>query len=63
MTTVPSDILRALALDLDPDRLAEAAAAFAEIRAEIEKLHALDLGETQPAVIFRPIETPGPDHG
>lgn len=63
MSPDPSDLLRALALDLPPDRLAEAAAAFLDVRAEIDKLHALDLGETQPAVIFRPIETSGPDHG
>ncbi|MEM1384914.1 MAG: hypothetical protein AAF713_11265 [Pseudomonadota bacterium] len=41
-------------LPLPPERIAELAAAFAEIRAEIEKLRRLDLGETQPAVIFAP---------
>jgi len=41
-------------LDLPPDRMAEIAAAFAPIRAEIEALRRLDLGETHPAVVFRP---------
>ena len=59
MSTELSDILRLLAVDLPPDRLRAAAEAFREIRAEIDKLHALDLGETHPAVIFRPVEVPG----
>lgn len=42
-------------LDLPPDRLREVATAFEEIRAEIERLRSLDLGETAPAVTFRPI--------
>lgn len=63
MTIDPADLLNALGLDLPPGRLAEAMAAFAEIRAEIDRLHALDLGATPPAVVFRPIEAPGPDHG
>jgi hypothetical protein len=63
MSLEMSDLPRALALDLPPERLAETVAAFLEIRAEIAKLHALDLGETQPAVIFRPFETPRDGHG
>ncbi|TCT03023.1 hypothetical protein EDC22_1222 [Tepidamorphus gemmatus] len=39
----------------DDGRAAEIAAAYAAIRAEIEVLRGLDLGETHPAVIFRPI--------
>jgi hypothetical protein len=42
-------------LDLDPERLREVATAFAEIRREIERLRELDLDETHPAVVFRPI--------
>lgn len=42
-------------LDLDPERLREVAAAFVEIRTEIEKLRTLDLEETHPAVVFRPV--------
>lgn len=42
-------------LDLPPERLRDVADAFLEIRAEIEKLRAMDLGETHPAVVFRPI--------
>jgi hypothetical protein len=41
-------------LDLPPERLREVAAAFAEIRAEIDRLRAFDLGETPPAVVFAP---------
>ena len=62
-TDDPAGLARALGLDLPPERLAEAVAAFAAIRAEIDRLHALDLGDTPPAVVFRPIETPGPGHG
>ncbi len=58
-----SDLLRALGLDLPAERIAGRADAFREIRTEIDRLHAIDLGETWPAVVFRPIETPGPDHG
>lgn len=56
-------LLRALGLDLPPDRLQAAVAAFTAIRAELDRLHAIDLGDTPPAVVFRPIEAPGPDHG
>lgn len=42
-------------LDLPPERLRDVADAFVAIRAEIEKLRAMDLGETHPAVVFRPI--------
>lgn len=45
-------------LDLPPERLRDVATAFAEIRAEIEKLRALDLGETHPAVVFQPHTPP-----
>ncbi|MEM9764809.1 MAG: hypothetical protein AAF968_20280 [Pseudomonadota bacterium] len=57
MTDTPDDPLDPYVLtglDLPPDRLREVAAAFAEIRAEIEKLRALDLAETPPAVVFQP---------
>lgn len=53
--TDPTDPRRLTGLALPPERFAEVAAAFAEIRAEIDKLRALDLGETHPAVVFRPI--------
>jgi hypothetical protein len=56
MTPDPTDLLKLLGLDLPPDRLEEALRAFAEIRAEIDKLHALDLADLHPAVVFRPIE-------
>ncbi|MCF3931897.1 hypothetical protein L1787_00540 [Acuticoccus sp. M5D2P5] len=46
-------------LDLDEPRLAEVAAAFAEIRTEIEKLRTLDLGEIHPAIVFHPVEPAG----
>ncbi len=42
-------------LNLSPERLAEVAREFTAIRNEIEKLRQLDLGETHPAVVFRPI--------
>jgi len=51
----PLSPARLTGLDLPPERLAEVAAAFAEIRAEIEALRALDLGETHPGVLFRPV--------
>lgn len=57
MTDTPEDPLDPhvlTGLDLPPDRLREVALAFADIRAEIEKLRALDLGETHPAVVFQP---------
>jgi len=41
-------------LDLEAERLREVAAAFADIRREIERLRELDLEETPPAVVFRP---------
>ena len=47
-------------LALPPERFAEVAVAFAEIRAEIDKLRALDLEETHPAVVFRPIGEQAP---
>lgn len=55
MTDDILDPKRLTGLDLDDARLAEVAAAFAEVRAEIERLRTLDLGETHPAVVFRPI--------
>ncbi|GMG82639.1 hypothetical protein LNKW23_18520 [Paralimibaculum aggregatum] len=45
-------------LDLPPERLRAVAAAFADIRAAIEELRALDLGETHPAVVFQPWRGP-----
>ncbi len=56
MTPDPTDLLKLLGLHLPPDRLEDALRAFEEIRAEIEKLHALDLADLHPAVVFRPIE-------
>ena len=55
MTDDPLDPHRLTGLDLAPERLREVAAAFAEIRREIEKLRRLDLGETHPATVFRPL--------
>jgi len=54
MPTDPLDPAVLTGLDLPPDRLREVAAAFAEIRAEIDRLRAFDLGETPPAVVFAP---------
>ncbi len=42
-------------LDLDAARFAEVVAAFETIRSEIERLRSLDLEETHPAVVFRPV--------
>lgn len=50
----PLDPARLTGLDLPPERLREVAAAFAEIRGHIERLRRLDLGETAPAVVYRP---------
>ena len=58
MSQDPLDPTAMTGLRLPPDRLAEVAAAFADIRAEIEKLRQLDLGETQPAVTFAPEPSP-----
>jgi len=54
MTDRPLDPKVLAGLDVSPERLREVAAAFAEIRAEIERLRAIDLGETHPAVVFVP---------
>jgi len=54
MSAPPLDPKVMTGLDVSPERLREVAAAFAEIRAEIERLRAIDLGETQPAVVFVP---------
>jgi hypothetical protein len=54
MTDQPLDPKVLTGLDVSPERLREVAAAFAEIRAEIERLRAIDLGETPPAVVFAP---------
>jgi hypothetical protein len=56
MTLDPANLLKLLGLDLPPDRLEEVVGVFKEIRAEIDKLHALDLADLHPAVVFRPIE-------
>ena len=48
---------RLTGLDLPPERLREVAEAFEAIRTEIEKLRAFDLGETPPAVVYRPVRT------
>ena len=45
---------RLIGLALPPERLRALAAEYAMIREEIEKLRGLDLGETHPAVVFRP---------
>ena len=45
-------------LDLDTARFAEVASAFDAIRREIERLRGLDLEETHPAVVFRPVVEP-----
>lgn len=42
-------------LELPPERLAAIAREYQAIRSEIEKLRQLDLSETHPAVVFRPI--------
>ena len=42
-------------LDLPRERLLEVAREFEPIRAEIEKLRQLDLNETHPAIVFRPV--------
>ena len=46
---------RLTGLALPRDRLLEVAREFETIRTEIEKLRQLDLGETHPAIVFRPI--------
>lgn len=48
------DLTEVLGLPLDDARLAEVAAAFREVSVAIEALRAFELGETHPAVIFRP---------
>ncbi|MDA3857669.1 MAG: hypothetical protein PF480_05405 [Roseovarius sp.] len=42
-------------LTLSPERFAEVAAAFVEIRTEIARMRSLDLAEIHPAVVFHPI--------
>ncbi|MEM0906525.1 MAG: hypothetical protein AAGJ94_04120 [Pseudomonadota bacterium] len=54
-TNTPLDPATLVSLDLPPERLADVAAAFAEIRAAIDAMRALDLGETHPAVVYKPI--------
>lgn len=54
MTDQPLDSKVLTGLDVSPERLREVAAAFAEIRAEIERLRGIDFGETHPAVVFVP---------
>jgi len=43
-------------LALEAERLELVRSAFAEIHKEIELLRTLDLQETHPAVVFRPVE-------
>ncbi|WP_204355285.1 hypothetical protein [Roseovarius amoyensis] len=57
----PLDPVRLLDLDLPPERLRELALMFAEIRAEIAKMRAIDLGETHPAVVYAPEPKPEPE--
>lgn len=59
MAEEPLDPKLLTGLDVDEPRLRELSAEFAEIRAEIERLRSLDLGETHPAVVFRPIHVAG----
>lgn len=59
MQSDPLDPATMTGLDLSETRLKEVAAAFVEIRREIEKLRNLDLGETHPAVVFRPRNSDG----
>jgi hypothetical protein len=54
MPTDPLDPAVLTGLDLPTERLREVAAAFAEIRIEIDRLRAFDVGETPPAVVFAP---------
>ena len=42
------------------DRLTEVREAYAAIARQIAMLRALDLGETHPAVVFRPVGQEGP---
>jgi hypothetical protein len=53
--TDPLDPRLIAGLPVDEARLAEVAAAFAAIRPAIEALRALDLDDTHPAVVFRPL--------
>jgi len=43
-----------LGIDLPPERLQEVLAAYRDILAEINKLRALDLTDTHPAIVFEP---------
>jgi hypothetical protein len=61
MTLDEITLLKLLAIDLPPERLRAVILAFTEIRAEIDKLHELDLGDTHPAVVFQPIEAASRD--
>lgn len=51
----PTDPRTIVGLCVDDARFLEVAAAFAEIRASIEALRRLDLGDTHPAVVFAPV--------
>lgn len=51
----PTDPRLIVGLAVDDARFREVAAAFAEIRAAIEDLRRLDLGDTHPAVVFAPV--------
>ena len=55
MADDPLDPRELTGLAVDEARLREVAAAFREIRREIERLRSLDLDETPPAVVFRPV--------
>jgi hypothetical protein len=61
MTPDEAKFSKLLGIDLPPERLREVMVAFAEIRAELNKLHELDLGDTHPAVVFQPVEAASGD--
>ncbi|WP_108658672.1 hypothetical protein [Acuticoccus kandeliae] len=55
----PLDPKTITGLDLDDARLEEVALAFVEIRAAIDALRLLDLGDIHPAIVFHPTEIAG----
>ena len=58
------DLVRdVLGISLEPERVEENLAAYADILQEIAKLRTLDLSDVHPAVIFSPIaEAKGDDN-
>lgn len=55
MDDTPVDLKQVTGLDLPPERFLEVLKEFKAILVEIEKLRQLDMGETHPAIIYRPI--------